>query len=70
MKDSNFSGQPVFSQIMKLIPKNLVLSLSRQNGGERYVKKFDAYQHLLVLLFSVMEQYKSINQILLGLEAE
>ncbi|MDR0364384.1 MAG: DUF4372 domain-containing protein, partial [Bacteroidales bacterium] len=39
-KDTNFTGQPVFNQLLKLIPRQQVKQLSKNiRGSEKYVKK-------------------------------
>lgn len=34
--------------------------MSRKNGGERYVKSFDGYVHLLTMLFAVIMRFDSL----------
>ena len=49
-KDSHFTGQPVYSQVLKLLDKDEILQISREtNGSEAYVKRFDGYSHLIVI---------------------
>ncbi|MCF0225285.1 MAG: DUF4372 domain-containing protein, partial [Fibrobacter sp.] len=67
MEYRNFSGQPIFAQIVNLISKDKILSISRKKGGERYVKKLDAHQHLIALLFSVISGFKTLRTALVGL---
>ena len=42
-KGIHFSGQPMYGQLIDLLDKHEILKFSRQNGGERYVSRFDAY---------------------------
>ena len=43
-KDSHFTGQPVYSQVLKLLDKEKNLQISRNTqGSECYVKRFDGY---------------------------
>ena len=49
-KSTHFIGQPLYAQILQLINKNEVLRISESLGGERYVKRFDAWHHLTVML--------------------
>ena len=44
-KSTHFSGQPLYCQVIKLLDKSRILRLSREYGGEHYVKS-------LQLLFS------------------
>ncbi len=39
-KSTHFSGQPLYSQIIDLLNKSKILRISRENGGERYVKQY------------------------------
>jgi len=70
MECRNFTGQPIYAQIAKYLSKGEILRLSRNVGGERYVKKFDGFQHLLVLLFAVFKNYRSLREILTGVNTE
>ena len=46
-KDSHFTGQPVYSQVLKLLDKEKILQISCETkGSEAYVKRFDGYQRL------------------------
>ena len=60
----------IYAQITKYLSKGEILRQSRGVGGERYVKKFDGFQHLLVLLFAVFKNYKSLREILTGVNTE
>ena len=66
-KDTNFSGQPVYSQILKYIDKNSIKQIARQGKYNHYVKQLDSYTHLVTFLFAVIERYDSIREIILGL---
>ena len=52
-KSTHFSGHPMYGQLIDLLDKRKVLDYSRTIGSERYVKSFDAWQHLLVMLYAV-----------------
>ncbi len=59
-KDSHFTGQPVYSQVLKLLDKEKILQISRETkGSEAYVKRFDGYQHLVVMLFGILKHFAS-----------
>ena len=47
-KSSHFSGQPLYGQVIKLLDKSKILQISRDNGGESYVKRFNVWIHPLV----------------------
>ena len=48
-KSTNFFGQPVYGQLIKSLDREKILKMSRENGGERNVKSFDGYTHLLTV---------------------
>jgi len=66
-KNTNFSGQPIFNQLIKFIDKGDIRKIGRQHQAERYVKKFTTYNHLIVMLFVALEGYHSIREVILGL---
>ena len=62
-KGTHFSGQPMFGQLIDLLDKDDILKFSRQNNGERYVKHFDAYQHLVIMGYAVIQRFDSLREI-------
>ena len=50
-KGTHFIGQPAFGQLISLLDKSKILKISREVGGERYVKKFDTWQHMVIMLY-------------------
>src|SRR5690554_6589937 len=68
-KSKNFSGQPIFNQLIKFIDKREIKKIAKQHGAERYVKKFNTYNHVIVMLFVAFEGYHSIREAILGLLA-
>lgn len=39
------------------------MRISREHGGERYVKSFDAWNHLVVMLYAVIMRFDSLREI-------
>lgn len=68
-KSTNFSGQPIFNQLLTFIDKSEIRRIAKDHGSERYVKKFTTYNHLVVMLFVAFEGYHSIREVILGLLA-
>ena len=68
-KDTNFSGHPVLSQIIKLINQDKVHKLATTTKVNRYVKSFDAFMHLVVMIYAALSGAKSIRQVVEGFEA-
>ena len=63
-KDPNCLGQPVLSQLFKLLPsRDVLLSRARRPGANRYYKTFDATQHLHVLLFAVLGGLETVREV-------
>lgn len=62
-KGTHFIGQPMYGQLINLLEKGEILKFSRENGGERYVKHFNAYQHLAVMLYAIIKRFDSLREI-------
>ena len=69
-KSSHFSGQPLYSQVIKLHDKSKILQISRENGGERYTKRFNGWVHMVVMLYAVIMRFDSLREITASLLAE
>lgn len=68
-KSTFFTGQPVLNQLLSLIPRNMVLQLSRVYKSDRYCKKFKLYDHLVTMLFSAFNQCTSLRELTTGMQA-
>ena len=68
-KSTNFSGQPIFNQLIKFIDKSKIKKIAKKHDAEKYVKKFNTYNHVVVMLFVAFEGYHSIRDVILGLLA-
>lgn len=53
----------MYGQLINLLDKGEILRFSSENGGERYVKHFDAWQHLVVMLYAVIRRFDSLREI-------
>jgi hypothetical protein len=62
-KSTHFIGQPMLNQVIKWFNREKVLQFSRENGGERYVKSFDAWNHLVVMLYAAIMRFDSLREI-------
>ena len=69
-KSSHFSGQPLYCQVIKLLDKSKVLHVSREKGSERYVKRFNGWVLLVVMLYAVIMRFDSLREITASLLAE
>lgn len=68
-KSSFFTGQPIFTQLLKVFPRHLVFRVSLQHQSDRYYKKFDTYHHLVTMLYACFQQCTSLREITTGLRA-
>ena len=69
-KNSHFLGQPLYGQVIKFLDKSKILQFSRENGGERYTKRFNCWIHLVVMLYAVIMRFDSLREITTSLLAE
>lgn len=69
-KNSHFSGQPLYGQVIKLLDKSKILQFSREKGGERYTKRSNVWVHLVVMLYAVIMRFDSLREITASLLAE
>ena len=69
-KSSHFIGQPMYSQVIKLLDKSRILQISREKGGERYTKRFNGWVHLVVMLYAIIMRFDSLREITASLLTE
>ncbi len=69
-KSTHFIGQPLYSQVIKLLDKSKILQISQDLGGERYIKHFNVWIHLIVMLYAVIKRFDSLREITTSLLAD
>lgn len=69
-KSTHFFGQPIYGQLIKSLDRDKIVEMSRSNGGEKYIKSFDGYTHLLTMLFAVIMRFDSLREIETAMTAE
>lgn len=70
-KNTYFSGQPVYNQLIKLLDKSKIREISKATPkSEAYVKKLDGYTHLIIMLFGVLKHFDSLRELEVGMKAE
>ncbi|MDR1102661.1 MAG: DUF4372 domain-containing protein [Tannerella sp.] len=64
-KDStkNLVGQPIFKQIIKLIPKEKFEGLAIKCGSDRYYKRFFSWEQLITMLFGIFSRCDSMGEV-------
>jgi len=68
-KSTFFTGQPVFSQLLSLIPRSVVKKLSMEHGCDRYCKTFYSHDHVVSMLYAGYFQCTAVRELITGLEA-
>ena len=68
-KNKFFTGQPVFSQLLKLIPSALLSELCQKHRTDRYCKRFKGHDHVVTMLYSAFHRCNSLNEIITGMQA-
>ena len=69
-KSTHFFGQPIYGQLIKSLNRDKIVEMSRKNGGEKYIKSFDGYTHLLTMLYAVIMRFDSLREIEAAMTAE
>lgn len=64
-----FSGQPVLSQILDVIPSSLISRANRRHRANRYYKKLPLRVHLVTLLYGVFSYCNGLREMCEGLLA-
>jgi transposase len=68
-KSNFFTGQPIFNQLLSLIPRSMVMRLAREHHSDRYCKKFRSYDHLITMLYCTLHQCNSLREVITGMQA-
>jgi hypothetical protein len=68
-KSTFFTGQPIFSQLIRLIPQVEVQRIARQSASNRYCKKFDTWHHLVTMLYCCYQHCTSLREVTTGMSA-
>jgi len=68
-KSNHFSGQPILSQILNLIPSNLIREGARKYNTDKYYKKFKTQDHLVTMLYCILSKCNSIREVVTGIMA-
>ena len=68
-KSTFFSGQPIFTQLLKFIPREKVFRIARDNKADHYCKRFSTYEHLVTMLYSIFNNCNSLREVTTGMLA-
>jgi hypothetical protein len=68
-KSNLFTGQPIFNQMLSLVPRSIFNRLVKKHQTNRYYKKFHTYDHFVTMLYSTFHQCSSIREVITGMQA-
>jgi hypothetical protein len=68
-KGSLFTGQPILSQVLSLVPKDLFDKLAQEHKADRYYKNFFAFDHLVTMLAGTFMGCTSLMELVTGMQA-
>lgn len=70
-KSTNFGGQPIIKQLLKLIPSYSISGVISKYKSDRYYKTFKTYDHLVTMLYATLSGvslFRELSTILLACE--
>lgn len=65
-KDSKKSGIPVFGEVINLLNKQEINKIAEELKSDKYTKRLDSYQHLVIMLYAAFGQFNSLRELELG----
>ena len=69
-KSIHFSGQPTFTQLIKLLPKEVIIAcIRKKQNRDYYYKKFNTWHHLVSMLFTCYGHCHSLREVVTGMRA-
>lgn len=68
-KDTFFTGQPVFNQLLQLIPKHIIRDVTKHHHSDHYYKRFKTFDHLVTMLYTCFHGCKSLREVTTGMMA-
>ena len=67
--NKNLVGQPIFKQLIKILPSDQFDVLVKQNKTDRYYKSFYSWDQLVVMLFGIFSRCDSMGEVCDGMRA-
>lgn len=65
----NLVGQPIFKQVMKILPREQFDLIVNKCGSDRYYKSFFSWEQLVVMLFGIFSRCDSMGEVCDGMRA-
>ncbi|MEL7221741.1 MAG: DUF4372 domain-containing protein, partial [Bacteroidota bacterium] len=66
-KNAYFTGQPIFSQLINLIPQPIINGSVIESDSDRYYKRFKSVDHLVTMLYCIFHKCTSIREVVTGM---
>lgn len=66
-ESTNFSGNPIISQVLNFIPRDLIYRTAKENNSDRYCKKFNTHDLLITMLYGVLSDCTSLRGLSIAL---
>jgi len=68
-KSTFFTGQPICSQLLKFVRKKVIIPIAKQHQADRYSKRFNTYEQLVTMLYSIFNNCNSLREVATGMLA-
>ena len=65
----NLVDQPIFKQLIKMLPRERFDLLVKEYGRDRYYKTFFSWDELIVMLFGIFSRCDSMGEVCDGMRA-
>mgnify|MGYP001292092130 FL=1 len=65
----NLVGQPIFKQLIKMLPREEFDKLVNKQGADRYYKSFFSWDQLITMLFGIFSRCDSMGEVCDGMGA-
>lgn len=62
-------GQPIISQVLKLVDRNNFDRLVRKNKSDHYYKAFKSWSHFVTMMFGILSRCDSMTELCEGMRA-
>jgi transposase len=67
-ENTNYVGQPIFSQVLSLIDDSSIASSCKQHQANKFSKKLLFKDHLITMLYCIFSRCTSLREVQTGLE--
>jgi hypothetical protein len=60
-------GQPILTQVLSLVNKNMFNGLAKKHKSDKYYKKFSTWTHFVSMMFGIYSRCDSVTEIVEGM---